>query len=165
MTEITLSQLNDICLNVVAAYDPGDPLMNAFLYLMYNTGLRSNEVMQLNRYTNGPPEYYTALLEKGNGTRDIELIYALPVLQNLVLNGALFNPYTYSALQYSIGKASPVVTFGSNTNRSLGHMFRYRFIKQLGDDGLSIPEIMEITKQSSTTTVEIYLNDLIYTHP
>lgn len=164
-TEIDLEALNDICVNVVLSYADSQPLLYNLLGVLYSTGLRANEVLETDRWSSYDNDYYIVQLEKGQQTRLIDKNLFNDQIAPYYNNQSSLGVYTYSSVRYSAAQASPIIKFGNNTNRTVLHMFRYRFIKDLWDSGLTISQIKDVTKQTSTATVEIYTSDKIYQYP
>lgn len=164
-TIINLSQLNTICLACIDAYSSSDKMMAAIMQTQYNNGLRINEVCEVARWSNYDIDFFEVILEKSQAARLILKSEVEIPLRNYYINDTDLGVYNYSAVNWSTKRATPRLQFGNNTNRTVTHMFRYRFIKQLAADGLTISQIKDITKQTSDEVVEIYINDLIYQYP
>lgn len=165
-TELSLSQLDTICQDTISAFLTGQYQLAVMLNVMYNAGLRVNEVCQYNRWQEEDDNQLSVQLEKSQSKRFLNRDDYLNEYWNFAQYPNDYDLYTASALRYSCAISSPILKFGNNSNRSPCHMFRYRYIKYLSEVlGYSVAQIKSITLQTSTTTVEIYLTDKIWQYP
>ena len=157
-TVLTLPELTTVCDNAIDALRSGDDLAFSMYSLLYNTGLRSVEVLDITRWTNLGTGYWRVQLAKREYTRDIDesLIEAnLKAYYTNALQNAL---YTYSFLECRIAGVTPVIKDGILRMRRTTHLFRYRFIRQLHADGLTDAAIQAIMGQKNLSSTQGYIN-------
>ncbi len=159
---ITLAQLQAILQQCITATAQARPVTAAIFQLMYDTGLRINEVLDVTRWTATDDDFYVVQLEKGEGTRTFPVGIVPPLIEQ---NYASSTPYvyeTYSAVNNTFKYYAPGVMFGNNQRPSTCHCFRYQYIKNLAQEGFSVSEISTIMGHVNPANTAQYIQDTIF---
>lgn len=163
-TQIYQPELDTILLNSISAYENGDPFCAAILETAYVTGLRMNEILEVNRWTVETELLFKVNLEKGDSIRKIDSAIIPRVLKDYYTVGASNPVYTYSAILWRLNKALPIITVNGDVRRSSAHLFRYNFIKKLHNEGFTPTEIKTIICHKSQGSTNQYIFDNLYLH-
>jgi hypothetical protein len=163
-TEINVTRLGTILHDTINAYRLNDPFTHDILLLMFLTGLRINEVLEVSRWRRLSIDYFVCYLEKGDEKRAIEERLIPASLIPYYEKGEDNPVYTYSALLWRINKATPIITVNGDVRRSSAHLFRYYFIKDLYERGVTPTEIREIICHKSQGSTNQYIFDRLFLH-
>ena len=163
-TEINVEQLGDILKATLNTYKYNDPFTYDILVLMFVTGLRINEVLEVARWQRFSVDYFACYLEKGDEKRAIEERLIPASLIPYYEKGEENPVYTYSALLWRINKATPIISVNGDVRRSSAHLFRYYYIKDLYERGVTPSEIREIICHKSQGSTNQYIFDRLYLH-
>lgn len=160
ITDFELQQSLQNCINNSPAYYP---FIRDFMQLLYNSGCRPHEALDLSLWSfDGASLYYLNPLKNNNTRSFIEA--DLPLSFRNAIN-AKFLPYSlinYRSFSYQFSRLYQYPT-ASILNKSCGlYLFRHAFIKRLYDAGYTIEQIRQTTGHKSDAVVEGYINSMIY---
>ena len=139
----TLAQLQAELQKVIVSTQPDRPTTAAIFQLMYNTGLRVGEVLRVDRWAELGPDNYEVVLSKGEVSREVARALVPEELQLRYDNQKPFEFETYSSVNNTFKYYGSGILFGSDTRRTTCHAFRYRYMKQLSEEGRTIAQIAE----------------------
>lgn len=127
------------------------------------TGLRVNEVYELERWTKIEDFVYSVELEKGSGFRIIDdfssMPLMLPLLKGYPASGFYFR---VRQLNYFIEKYTPYAKIFKGSKEIKSHLFRYNKCRTMHDEGYTDSEIKAIICHSSTAVTAQYIYSNIY---
>lgn len=156
------SQVNDLCqllVNESAAYSLAiAPLLDT----MFLTGLRINEVYQLERWDVTDPSTPIVRLEKASGTRAIDAALLHPHLHDMLLSSPLpIWPFSVRQVNYFIRASQGYAKLTVKSKEVASHLFRYNYCRQLYEQGMTITQIKDAIVHSSVNVTAGYiLNDI-----
>lgn len=162
LTIATLAELQAALQQIIAATTQARPTTAAIFQLMFNTGLRVREVLEVERWTANDDETYTVQLEKREGTRRIELYHIPESIEQQFASQVPFTLETYSSVNNTFKYYGIGILFGNDTRPTTCHAFRYQYIKQLSEDGLDTAQIAAIIGHVNTANTSRYITDPIY---
>lgn len=162
LIQVMLEQLEETLSGVIQRAQNDRPTTAALFELMYNTGLRIREVIEVERWQPEDNDTYTVQLEKGEGTRIIQVAEVPALIEQQYASGLPFTMETYSAVNNTFKYYAPGILFGSDTRRTTLHAFRYRFMKRLEKNGATIPEIAAIMGHINQANTARYVTDIIW---
>lgn len=163
MKVLSNEEIKNLCTKIVSAVTLRDSIYGAYMETMYITGLRVSEVTEYLRWRKISDDYYCVRLEKSNQERIIEESI-LPVQFRLALVFEMKSHYyCYNRkLERLFRENSPYRHIKTGNRNINNHLFRHNFIKQLHwVQGLTITEIMNITKHNSQLSIFNYTNSKI----
>jgi integrase len=135
-----------------------------FMYTLFWTGCRPDEVLKLNLWSDYGEEVLRLEALKDNNPRIIPKEAVAEVFLDSILNNyPYFQSYNYNKFNQSFARVYQYPNAYVLDKRCGLYLFRHYYIKKLWYDGLTIPEIMQITGHKSPPIVEGYINSIIYT--
>jgi site-specific recombinase XerD len=137
------------------------PTTGAIFQLMYNTGLRVREVLEVDRWQYNDDDTFTVQLEKREGTRVIPISQVPDAISDRFIDKVPFEMETYSAVNNTFKYSAPGIIFGNDTRRTTSHAFRYQFVKQLAQEGKTVAEIAAILGHVNQANTSKYMSDQI----
>lgn len=161
MGQIDLAQLEGILRQGIASVEPIDYEASQIMQLLYNTGLRINEALEVNRWSVKSAEVLSVQLSKGEGVRDIQLIEVPEGIRSNYINRKAYFFQTQSSMGNRFKKHFPVITFNGNDRRSSFHAFRYRKFKRLAADGMTTAQIAAYMGHVNLSNTARYIGDAI----
>ena len=141
LTTATLQQLQAALTNLIDRTAVDRPSTAQLFQLMYNTGLRIREVLEVDRWQFTDEDDFIVHLEKREGTRRIPISKIPDALADRYIYQQPFVMETYSAVNNTFKYYGPGVLFGADGRPTTCHAFRYQYMKQLSEDGLTVTEI------------------------
>lgn len=161
LTPATLQELQAALLSVIDRASKDRPTTGQLFQFMYNTGLRVREVLEVDRWHESTPGQLTVQLEKREGTRSIDLEQIPEELRTRYIQHLPFELETYSAVNNTFKYHGPGILFGTDTRRTTCHSFRYQFMKQLSEDGLTVAQVGEVMGHVNPANTARYIMDEI----
>lgn len=158
----TLQELQAALQQVIARASHERPTTAALFQLMYNTGLRVREVLEVERWQPNDDDTYTVQLEKREGTRIIQVAQVPELIEQQYASSIPFTMETYSAVNNTFKYHAPGLLFGSDTRRTTCHAFRYQFMKQLSEDGQTTAQIAATMGHLNLANTSRYIQDEIW---
>lgn len=163
MNIATYDEINTTCLLLVSRSSVGTSLRN-ILELLYNTGLRIEEAIQLKRFTVDATTFIVDT-EKNSLNRTFPLAL-LPVgyLPYIPLSSPPFgrvNMGSYTSCVRHIFNVADKIYYKGDKN-VLTNIFRYRYAKSLQMQGYTIEQIQEAFGHLSQASTLSYLADLYW---
>lgn len=130
---------------------------------LHTTGLRVNEVYELERWTKLDDFVYSVALEKGSGSRIIDNFDDMPlmlaILKDYPSAGFFFR---VRQLNYFIEKYLPYSKIFKGGKEIKSHLFRYNKCRTMHDEGYTDSEIKAIICHSSAAVTAQYIYSNIY---
>ena len=163
MRILSNEEIKSLCTQIVSAVTLRDSIYGSYMETMYITGLRASEVTQFKRWRKISDNYYCVRLEKSNQERIIDESI-LPVQFRLALFFEMKSHYyCYNRKLERLFRENSPYRYIKTGNRVINnHLFRHNFVKQLyWVQGLSVIDIMNITKHNSGLSVFNYTNSKI----
>lgn len=159
-TITTADELTAILDPVRAQIDTYNPTVGTVLQMLHDTGLRINEVIELDRWTYSPAEEWTVKLEKGDASR-VFILGDMPPRFVDVLNGPGWPAwFSYQAAAKIVRAAMPRLVFNSDSRPTTFHAWRYRFVWLLRDrDHLTAAQIATQICHKSVSSTLHYMMD------
>lgn len=160
MPTLDLKELIATCAGVIDRSEKYQPLQWVAYRAMRHTGCREGEVCDLTRWSLTKVGQYELRTEKGKGVRTIEASDLPLEFRHWIAerkDGRA--PTSVDRLRSSFRQ---MITWRSLTVGRKGvstHLFRYTYIRQLAEDGLSVKDIMAHMALTSERVVEGYLNN------
>ena len=139
------------------------PFLSTFLQVLYITGCRPHELLDINLWSRLDGKYFVLEALKGNNIRTI-LISDLPV-DFISYVDAVYFPWSlsnYRQFTYQFFKIYMYPTAIIDRKKCALYLYRHAFIKRLSDAGLSVEQIRQITGHKSDAVVEGYINSIIF---
>lgn len=162
MQLIDLSQLQAKLTELIERAGQDRPRTASLFQLMYNTGLRIREVLQVDRWTDTGTGFFAVHLEKGEGTREIAQAQVPASLLASYIGHLPFTLETYSAVNNTFKYYGPGLIFGDDTRPTTCHAFRYQYMKQLSADGLTVAQVAAIMGHMNQANTAKYIQDSIF---
>lgn len=119
------------------------PVTADIFQLLFNTGLRVNEVLEVERWQPVGQASFTVQLSKREETRQI---HGSNIPAGILHHYVQQQPYyleTYSAVNNTFKHHTPGIVIRSKKKSTLLHAFRYYYIKQLYASGMTLAEVAE----------------------
>lgn len=163
MKILSIEEVKSLCTQIVSAVTLKDSIYGSYMETMYITGLRVSEVTQYERWRKISDNYYCVRLEKSNQERIIDESI-LPVQFRLALVFEMKSHYyCYNRKLERLFRENSPYRYIKTGNRVINnHLFRHNYIKQLyWVQGMSVTEIMNVTKHNSELSVYNYTNSKI----
>lgn len=130
--------------------------------LLYNTGLRAQEAIQLNRWSIYDLSTYLVTTSKSSHNRLISRALVPEILQNQIIIQTLkYKVITYDTLLNHFEKMSRGIVFSVGGKKTALHLFRYNFARKLLDQGKTSEEIRVNLGHVSIENTNIYLNSTV----
>lgn len=165
-TSLTLSELQVILDDVQAEAAARWPTLAGIIEAVKNSGLRINEVLELERWQEVDEFIWLVQLEKGEGLRNILPSTLGPAFVEALSNGSWGAWVSYYAVNKLIRRAMPIIKFNGDTRPTTFHAWRYAYMKNLKENGgLSNAEIQAIMGHLSLSSTILYLSDSIWLYP
>lgn len=162
MTEINHIQLNDFCLRILENLNSHYSERQNILTTMFNTGVRVNEVLNVNLWSVYDSNNMQLTTSKSGEIRIINN----SLIENSILLKYINNEnnfiFTYDMLVNDLKKLPYRIIFNGNKNNSLIHVFRYNYIKKLFFGGLSVADVQNNLGHKKFATTNYYINAPIY---
>lgn len=158
----TLQQLQAALLAVIEATSTDRPTTAAIFQLMYNTGLRVREVLEVDRWTATDDDQYAVQLEKREGVRLIPIQAVPELIEQQLASNIPFTMETYSSVNNTFKYYAPGLLFGNDTRRTTCHAFRYQYMKQLSQDGMSVAQVAQVMGHVNLANTARYISDDIW---
>lgn len=137
--------------------------LDVLLQTLYNTGLRLNEVYELNRWSRVSDTIMRVNLEKGNGTRDILTDYLPTDFVWMVDNKDTARwLYTVRQVRYLTKCNSPYKRVTAGRKEVVAHLYRYRMAKYLTIMGYTATQVKEYLHHKSLNVTLGYINGDIH---
>ena len=162
LTRVTLQELQHVLLKVIGAARYSRPTTGAIFQLLYDTGLRVREVLEVERWNANDDDTYTVQLEKQEGTRIIQVNDVPGLIEQRYADNTPFTMETYSAVNNMFKRYAPGLLFGNDVRRTTCHAFRYQFMKQLSENGMSTAQIAETMGHVNLANTARYITDEIW---
>ena len=163
MKTLSNEDIKELCIAIVQNVTLKDAIYGAYMETMYKLGLRVSEVTEYKRWRKISDNYYSVRLQKSNQERLIEE-NILPIQFRLALVFEMKNHYyCYNRkLERLFRENSPYRHIKTGNRIINNHIFRHNFVILLfWVQGLSIMEVMNITKHNSELSVYNYTNSRI----
>lgn len=133
-----------------------------FTATMRATGLRANEVLQLDRWQGRAEEEVAVRLEKGEKIRLIPRSTLPPEFLDLLQGKGWPLWVSYAAMNHILARTMPVLMMDSDKRRTVAHSWRYWYMKWLYEEQkLSIKEIQAIMCHKSYSSTAQYVLDSV----
>lgn len=163
MVQATYEQINSTCLQILGRYNINTGL-GAVLHLLYRTGLRVEEAIQLDRFTLGTSEFIVDT-EKNSLPR----VFELSILPNLYFNFLPVPSYPFARTKLS-SYTSVVRAIKFDSDRIyykggkdiLSNVFRYRYAYYLQQQGYTVEQIKEAFGHISLASTLSYLSPIYF---
>lgn len=157
-TILTNEELNLLCSYLLEQSHHYSINLYPFIHCQYNTGLRVNEVFELERWVYLDSENLQVALEKTTATRIIQANnIPLEYLELLGEHPQDTPTVRVRQYQYFIKKFLGVKDIRVGDKSISSHLFRYNFIRQLSALGWSIQQIRQEITHSSASMTASYL--------
>ncbi len=130
---------------------------------LFNTGLRSCEILDKNRFTLLESGEYLIETAKGSNNRHLSTLYFSDLFNNAFSNGGfLYSGITYQRLDhiFKISWGSPNVF--QHKKRLSTHLFRHMLCKSMYNDGFEVQEIADFMGEVNNKNILGYINSTIY---
>lgn len=158
------SELNNFLLCVISNIRPHNAEFREVLEVLYDTGLRSEEVINKNRWAVKSLDILEVKTCKYSSSREIKISSINQVFAHSIITG--YDRYilvNYSSLNYFFSSAMMGKRFRVGGKRIFLHLFRYNFIRQLEQNGKTFNEIVAIMGHKEKANTYAYLtNKIIY---
>ncbi len=141
LERIDYEQLGQVLRGVITSVQNDRPITAAIMQLLYNTGLRINEVLEVERWVSNGQGGYTVQLSKREETREIESALIPDEIAEHYTQQAPYYFETYSAVSNTFKYYAPGLVIEQKKKSTLLHAFRYRYIKELHAGGMSVADI------------------------
>lgn len=141
LRQIDHTELGGILRTTIVGVGHERPVTAALLQLLYNTGLRINEVLEVERWQANGPDSFSVQLSKREETREIA---ASSVPDSILDHYTQQQPYileTYSAVNNAFRRHTPGLVIEKKKKTTLLHAFRYFYIKSIHASGLSLADV------------------------
>lgn len=162
MVNATLAQLQSALQTVIAQAQSDRPTTAAIFQLMYNTGLRVREVLEVERWQSTDYDTFIVQLEKREGTREIAISQVPDAISDRYVYSQQYEYETYSAVNNTFKYYAPGLIFGNDTRRTTCHAFRYQFMKQLAADGQTTAQVAATMGHVNLANTARYIQDEIW---
>lgn len=153
--------------SLIAAKDntpPYYPFLSTVLNVLYFTGCRPHEVLDLSLWSRIDSDSFLLKALKGNSPRLINKIDLPPIFINYIDNNFLpFSLINYRQFVYQFLRIYQYPSAMIDNKKCTLYLYRHAFIKRLADEGKTIEQIRQITGHKSDAIVEGYIGSLIYT--
>lgn len=143
MKTLTLPELTTILLTVCSNVYRERPITGLIFTLLYRTGLRASEVLDVWRWSEVDAKTLEVKLSKREDSRLIPRALVPAELLPHLLGQVPFTMETYSSINNTFKYYAPGLVIESKKKRTTCHAFRYRYIKQLRADGQSVTAIAQ----------------------
>jgi len=157
----TYNQIDESCLIILDRSDNGS-LANAVFRLLYNTGVRIQEAVQLPRFSLGVADF-TIDTEKNSLNRTFPIGYLPPIYYNYLPYNPGFGGFqtisSYSTVVRQIKSFTDQIYY-KGENNILTNIFRYRYARYLQHEGFTLLQIKEAFGHLSTQSTLSYLADI-----
>jgi len=161
-TEILNSELEAICLAAVEASVPMDDYFHLFTKVLYLSGLRIGEVLDLSRWTQKPHGAFEVKLQKGESKRTIEDYTEEPNTYTQYFNAERPLWFSYSAANFRLKQILPRLEWNSDSRRTVAHAFRYNYIRKNYELNPSIEDIQTLIAHESLGSTALYIMQPTY---
>lgn len=162
MTLLTLEEFTQLLKGVLEQMQDERPVTAELFQLMYDTGLRVREVLEVERWTPAGNNNMYVSLQKGEGQREFQRKTIPPTVLQHYDSQTPFTLQTYSSVNNTFKYYAPGIITNGDQRRTTTHAFRYRFMQQLAADGLSIAEIAQIMGHLNQANTAKYVTSAIY---
>ena len=162
---IDWEELEDILIAAMNAYAINDPLIYGFLATLHDTGLRVNEVMEIERWKSFSNPIFRVLLEKSDNVREVNIANVHQNVREIYLSQNINPIYTYSAIAHRLKRALPIITINGDSRPTVTHLFRYKLMKSLYyESGLTVSQVQDYFCHKSRASTERYIFDQLILH-
>lgn len=141
MRLIDHQELGTLLRQVIAQVQHERPITADIFQLLYNTGLRINEVLEVERWVPLGPDFFEVQLSKREDTRTIPASSIPPGILDYYANQQPYYLETYSAVNNTFRRYTPGIVIERKKKTTLLHAFRYRYIKALHASGMSLADV------------------------
>jgi hypothetical protein len=127
--------------------------------LLRLTGCRIQEIFDIERWSVVSGYYLVFTPQKGNNARYVTLDSSVQNFINAVTGQ--YKPFlgrTYSQLQNLFQRINPYGKLYSGTKEITNYFFRYLYVRELFEDGLTVTQIANMMGYTSDQAVSNYLN-------
>ena len=162
---LDLSQITDRSTFLTTTPYPYYEQLREAFELLYLTGARVQEVLEIDRWELNTGTTYYLYPQKGNNVRVVDLGSGFTAFKAAIAaQTAPFLGLTLSQLTGIFNKIRTWERFTSSGHKVCFYIFRYRYVKQLAADGLTPTQIASTMGYTSTSTINSYLSAEIYQH-
>ena len=162
MRIISNSELNETCLDLIEKSKSLGTNAPGLFYSLYNTGLRCNELLSVDRWEFLGAGKFKVNLLKNSGTREI---FSSQLGNDIAVHIIAQRPFfleNHNHLQHFIRKQiRPILTHRKEVARTT-HLFRYNFCRQMIEKGATLEDVQKIIKHSSTAITTTYCFSPLY---
>lgn len=131
----------------------------ALFQVLYNTGLRAQESIQLNRWSLYDTSNYLVTTSKSSHNRIISrALVPEPIQNQIILQTLKFKVITYDTLLNYFEKMSKGIIFSVGGKKTALHLFRYNYARKLQAGGKTVEEIRHSLGHVSIENTNIYLD-------
>ena len=161
-TPITTSELDTILTDTIGTQFWYDIELFHIAHVLYETGLRITEVLDLSRWTDHSPTQIQIALAKSDNFRLIDKTSINAFFLNYINQGQYtMNRSNYRNVNYRLKQYLPKFKTNLNFLPTTSHIFRYRFIHNLRDLGYTAAQIQAVICHSSLSSTQRYMNESI----
>ena len=163
MKTLSNEEIKQLCESIVAKVKKKDALYGAYMDTMLLLGLRVSEVTEVERWRKISEDHYSVRLQKSNQERIVNINELSSLYNQCLLQEMKGSWYCYNRkLERLFRENSPYRYIKTGNRKINNHLFRHNFVKQLyWVQGLTVTEIMNITKHNSELSVFNYTNSKI----
>jgi len=156
-TAISNAELDAICIAALDATQAMDDYLYKFTRVLYHSGLRIGEVLDLSRWTHQQHGTYFIQLNKGESIRLIEDYSEYPSIYQQYYEAERPLWFSYSAANFRLKQVLPRLEWNSDSRRTVAHAFRYNVIRKLYDSTMSIEQVQDHIKHESLGSTALYI--------
>jgi len=160
VTDATLDSLLAYEVSRLPAYAP---TLSFAASLLYATGCRATEAVELNKWTIVGNGTVTLQPLKHNTLRTFNLSILPTTFTYWFNNQPLYNEWTtYRRLQYLCAKMFGGYQIEVGKKNSLLHLFRHNYIRKLVNSGLPLAQVQALMGHATIDTTTAYSTTIIY---
>jgi site-specific recombinase XerD len=159
---LTNQLLKELCETIVTHKYVYYPQANDYFTILYQTGCRTQEPIQINRWQ-ALEGGIRMQPQKANNTRDFKYD-ELPesYVKDIRTQNKPFNGLTERQLTSVLKKLSPYVRVTTEIKEVTAYIYRYNFVKQMSDSGFTKEEIMNIMGWKNIAMVNEYVQQQLW---
>lgn len=162
-TEINDTELNELCGYLTAQTYSYFPIAKSFIEDLFSTGCRPNELIDVTRWNFISENEIILSPLKSNYNRSFTSSQLSDSLLFAIENN--IKPYdglTLRQLESIIKKILPMVQVGTESKSAIAYIFRYNFVKQLHESGVTDNAIKDVMGWSSILLASSYYLKVLY---
>jgi hypothetical protein len=164
MAVLTLSQIDDLCQELLVPQPNYNSQIIDYFRNMYATGCRPAELFDVSKWSYDGVSVFELQPLKGNLPRYFNASVLTSYFKDTIINNGTLYPFTTLRKQRYYNQKFRSVPQVFNLGKEVeNYLFRYRYVKQLAADGEDNLTITAIMGWNDSTIVNLYKFANLYT--